>query len=123
VAVALRCLIVDDNPEFVCAARPMLEREGLVVVDAVSTGDEAVARVRELEPAVALVDIDLNGASGFDVVERVAALGEHAPAVILVSAYSATDFAELVEASSAVGFISKASLSANAIRELLGAAD
>jgi CheY-like chemotaxis protein len=100
----------------------MLEREGLVVVDAVATADEAVARVRELEPAVALVDIDLNGASGFDVVERIATLGKHAPTVILISAYSATDYAELVEASSAVGFISKASLSGNAIRELLGAA-
>jgi CheY-like chemotaxis protein len=120
--VALRCLIVDDNPDFLSAARHLLEREGIVVVGGVSNPDEAVARVRDLEPDVALVDIDLNGASGFDVVEGIAALGEHAPPVILVSAYAATDYAELVE-KSAVGFISKAALSAAAIAELLEAAD
>jgi DNA-binding NarL/FixJ family response regulator len=119
----LTCLIVDDSTAFLSAARHLLEREGIVVVGGVSNPDEAVARVRDLEPDVALVDIDLNGASGFDVVEGIAALGEHAPPVILVSAYAATDYAELVEESGAVGFISKTALSAAAIAELLGAAD
>jgi CheY-like chemotaxis protein len=120
--VALRCLIVDDSPDFLSAARHLLEREGIVVVGGVSNPDEAVARVRDLEPDVALVDIEIKGASGFDVVEGIAALGEHAPPVILVSAYAAADYAELVE-ESAVGFISKAALSAAAIAELLEAAD
>jgi CheY-like chemotaxis protein len=121
--VALRCLIVDDNPDFLSAARDLLEREGIVVVGGVTNPDEAVVRVRDLEPDVALVDIDLNGASGFEVVQGIAALGERAPPVILVSAYAATDYAELVEESGAVGFIAKAALSAASIAELLGAAD
>jgi hypothetical protein len=42
--------------------------------------------------------------------------------VILMSTYHPDDFAELIEASPAEGFLSKSALSASAIRELLQSA-
>jgi PleD family two-component response regulator len=62
------CLIVDDSPRFVDAARGLLEREGIAVVGVASTGAEALQRAEELQPDVTLVDIDLGGQSGFEVV-------------------------------------------------------
>ena len=115
-AVALRCAIVDDNPEFLEAARSLLERQGLSVVGLVSDASDAVERVHALTPDVALVDLDLRGASGFDLARRLS----DTP-VILISAYEEDDFAELVENSPAAGFLSKADLSRRAISELLEA--
>jgi CheY-like chemotaxis protein len=121
--VALRSLIVDDNAHFLRAARDLLERQGMVVVGVASTGDEALQRAQELQPDVTLVDIDLGDESGFDVVERlVAAKGLEQSYVVLISTYAENDFADLIAASPAVGFLTKTELSGSAISELVARA-
>jgi DNA-binding NarL/FixJ family response regulator len=117
----LRCLIVDDNRRFLDAARGLLEREGLAVVGVASTTAEALHQVQELQPDVTLVDIDLGGESGFELVRR---LADRAPLrMILVSTHAEQDYADLIAASPAIGFIPKSVLSAAAIRALLGSPD
>jgi DNA-binding NarL/FixJ family response regulator len=116
----LRCLIIDDSPGFLEAARGLLEREGVAVVGTGSTGAEALLRVAELRPDVTLVDIDLGGESGFDVARALhGAAGLAEPAVILISTHTELDYADLIAASPVVGFLPKAALSARAIRELV----
>jgi CheY-like chemotaxis protein len=116
--VDLSCLIVDDRVDFLEAARSLLEGEGVTVVGFAATASEALERVGELRPAVALVDINLGADSGFELARRIA---EVAPtSVILVSAHAEDDFAELIAESPAIGFISKPSLSAQAIQGLVG---
>ena len=113
--------IVDDSAHFVAAARLLLERQGVTVVGVVSTGAEALRCVEELHPNVTLVDLDLGDESGFDVAEKLDQAAGPAPSpVILISTHSAQDFAELVEASPAVGFVAKSTLSGDAIRDLIG---
>jgi two-component system nitrate/nitrite response regulator NarL len=114
--MSMRCLIVDDSARFLEAARALLERGGIQVVGVASTGAEAVTRARELTPDVALVDLDLDGENGLDVVGRLAVT---VPTVILISTHSLEDFQELVAASPARGFLHKSTLSARAIRDLL----
>jgi CheY-like chemotaxis protein len=117
----LRCLIVDDSPRFLDAARGLLEREGVAVVGVASSSAEALVRVAELRPDVTLVDIDLGGQSGFDVVRRLNREAELAPiSSILISTHSEEDYADLIAASPALGFLSKTTLSGCAIRHLLG---
>jgi DNA-binding NarL/FixJ family response regulator len=116
----LRCLIVDDSPHFLSAARGLLEREGMVVVAVATNGDDAVRLARELGPDVTLVDIDLGAESGFDVVRRLTRETGLEPAtVILVSTHAEEDYAELVSASPVAGFLPKTRLSAGAIRGVL----
>jgi CheY-like chemotaxis protein len=116
----LRCLIVDDNPRFLEAARGLLEREGVAVVGTASTSAEAAQRVDELRPDVALVDIDLGGESGFDVARQLHANRHEAPLrIILISTHAEQDYADLIAASPAVGFLAKTALSVRAIRDLL----
>jgi CheY-like chemotaxis protein len=115
----LSCLIVDDNQRFLAAASNLLGREGLDIVGVASTGDEALRRARELRPDVALVDIDLCGESGFDVARRLDHLPTGGQPVILISSYSERDFTDLIATSTALGFVSKAELSASAIEELV----
>ena len=118
----LRCLIVDDSPRFLDAARGLLERQGVTVVGVASNGAEALQRAVELRPDVTLLDIDLGGESGLELARRLHDQAGQAPApVILISTHAEQDYAELIEASPAVGFLPKTALSGDAIRELLAA--
>jgi len=122
--VALRCVIVDDNPGFLRAASRLLEQEGLRIVGTASTGADAVRCAAELAPDVTLLDIDLRGESGFDLAEQLARDPElRCGVLIFVSAQAEEDVADLVEASPAVGFLAKATLSAASIERLVRTAD
>lgn len=116
----LRCLIVDDSAQFLTAARRWLEGQGITVVGVASTLAEALHQTAELHPEVVLVDIDLGGESGFEVTKQLLARcdGDRFH-VILVSAHAEEDYAELIAASPAVGFLSKTTLSGQRIRELV----
>jgi DNA-binding NarL/FixJ family response regulator len=116
-----RCLIVDDSPRFLAAARGLLECEGICVVGVVSTSAEALQRAVEQRPDVTLVDIDLGAESGFDLARRLHREAGVTPCqVILISTHAGDDYAELIAASPAVGFLPKTRLSASAIHQLLG---
>jgi DNA-binding NarL/FixJ family response regulator len=120
----VRCLIIDDSPHFAHAARSLLEHEGLVIVGTASTGSQAIDLVREFQPDVVILDIDLGSESGFDVAERLRtndgdASTANGPQIVLVSAHDEEDFADMISESGAAGFVAKSDLSARAIRKLL----
>jgi DNA-binding NarL/FixJ family response regulator len=121
--LTLRCVIVDDNHAVLRAASELLERQGVSVVGVAAGGDDAVALMEELEPDVILVDIVLGRESGFEIVRRLERrcekLGSRA---ILVSTHDEADFAPLIAASPAIGFLPKSELSATAIHQLLARA-
>ncbi|AHC24945.1 MULTISPECIES: response regulator [Mycobacteriaceae] len=112
---AARCLIVDDSAAFCAAARSMLERGGFEVVGTAGDADEAVRMTAQLRPDIALVDVDLGTDSGFDVARQLDGVR-----VILTSTHDEQDFADLIVASPALGFLPKLTLSPDRIRELIG---
>jgi two-component system, NarL family, nitrate/nitrite response regulator NarL len=114
-SVRLKCLIVDDNAHFLEGAASLLSREGLDVVGVASSGAEAIRLVAELRPDVTLVDIDLGDEDGLELARELSDISR----VILVSTHSQEDFAELIAASPALGFVPKTRLSAQTIRDLL----
>lgn len=118
--MALRCLIIDDSPSFFEAARDLLEGQGITVVGFAASSAEAMRSVRELQPEVALIDIDLGTESGFDLARRlVDDFDGSKPQVILVSTHDEREFARLIESSPAIGFLAKTELSAARIYRLL----
>jgi DNA-binding NarL/FixJ family response regulator len=119
----MRCVIVDDNESFLAAARELLEREGIAVVGGASNAAEAFERVAGLQPDVVLVDIDLGPESGFDLVRRLADdPAGHASRLVLISTHAHSDFADLIAASPAAGFVPKSELSAAAIYAVIAEA-
>jgi DNA-binding NarL/FixJ family response regulator len=118
--VKLRCLIVDDSSSFLEAAQALLEREGLSVAGVASSGAEALRRDAELRPDVVLLDISLGKDSGFEVARSLVANAENGGSmVILISTHAEADFADLIAASPAIGFLPKSELSADAIRRMI----
>lgn len=113
-------MIVDDSAGYVQAARAVLEQEGISVVGVVSTAEAAARRVSELCPDVTLVDIDLCGSSGVDLARHlVDELCGAAGCVILISAHAEEEFADLIEACPAAGFLPKSALSGDAVRAVM----
>ena len=67
------------------------------------------------------MDIVLGEESGLDLAQRlVGRANAGRTRVVLISTHAEEDFVELIEASPAVGFLSKSKLSGRALRELLG---
>jgi DNA-binding NarL/FixJ family response regulator len=116
---ALTCLIVDDSPQFFEAASQLLADDAITVVGVAATSDQAVDAALALRPDFALVDVNLGSANGLDVAERLAEVPDGGLQVVLISAETESELAELVEASGTLGFLSKTDLSGDEIRRLL----
>lgn len=74
---------------------------------------QAISQIRELRSNVVLIDIDLCGESGLALT---GSLGEGdggavVPHMILISTHDECEYADLIEASQAVGFFAKTELS------------
>jgi len=86
VSVPVRALIVDDEPLARDGLRMMLgAMADIAVVGEAGEGATAVKAIRTLRPDVVLLDVQMPGQSGFDIVERAAP--DHLPLVVFVTAY------------------------------------
>jgi DNA-binding NarL/FixJ family response regulator len=111
-------LLVDDHPSFRATARLLLEADGYVVVGEAENGTAALSQAEQLRPDVVLLDVNLPDIDGFTVAERLTRAGL-SPVVVLCSSRDAADFGDQIERSGARGFIAKADLSGDAVRELV----
>jgi putative two-component system response regulator len=66
---ARRVLVVDDSPDFTDPLRRLLAREGFVA-DVVHESDGVEGAIAQFAPDVVLLDVELPGASGFDICRR-----------------------------------------------------
>lgn len=84
----VRVLVADDHPVYrEGVARAISDRAGLELVGVAADGREAMSRIRELTPDVAVLDVRMPGLSGIDVVAEIAR--ERIPTrVLLLSAQS-----------------------------------
>lgn len=117
--MATRVLIVDDHATFRATARLLLESEGFQVVGEAANGEAAVQQVAALAPDLILLDVQLPDTDGFHVARQVTG-GGGGPAVIIVSSRDGGDYGSLVATSGACGFVTKAELSGERLRALLG---
>jgi DNA-binding NarL/FixJ family response regulator len=116
--MAVRVLIVDDHAPFRTLARLLLAADGFDVVGEVGDGAGAVVAAQALHPDVVLLDVALPDTDGFAVAETLSG-GPEAPAVVLVSSRSRSDYGNRVAGSGARGFIAKAELDGAALRHVL----
>ncbi len=81
-----RVLLVEDHPALRDAVAELISAdEGLVVPVAVQSAEEALARFREADPDLAVVDISLPGMDGIELIRRLRRLEPDLPIVVLSS--------------------------------------
>ncbi len=120
IPAVMSVLIVDDHSSFRASARRLLEAEGFEVVGEAGDGRAAIAAAQELKPDLVLLDVQLPDLNGFEVAERLAALGLPS-AVILTSSRNPAEYGQLDSATAVRGFVGKADLSGAVLTELLAA--
>jgi two-component system LytT family response regulator len=85
----MRVLIVDDEP----IARRRISRllrleEGVEVVDEIGSGTDAVAAIRQQQPDLVFLDVQMPDLDGFGVVSALGEGGTAMPAIVFVTAYN-----------------------------------
>ena len=99
-----RILVVDDDRLVLATVTHGLTQAGYEVIDA-DNGDDAILLAREHKPDLALLDIRMEGKSGFDVAEYLREVG-HTPFVFL-SAFSDEATVAKVKALGALAYLVK----------------
>jgi len=111
-------LIVDDHPSFRASARTLLEAEGYQIVGEAENGAAALQAVKDLQPDLVLLDVQLPDMDGFQVAEMLCGQA-NPPAVVLTSSRDSADYGSCIQICGASGFVPKADLSGAAIAALL----
>jgi DNA-binding NarL/FixJ family response regulator len=122
VAPVLRVILVDDHSQVRSAIRQAIEAPDLEVVAEAATGEEAIEQALRLRPDVILLDIDLPGLSGLDVVRELAPRLPRTKIVMLTVSSASRDVFEAIGLGAA-GYLTK-DLSAEAlVRSVRGAVE
>jgi CheY-like chemotaxis protein len=88
-----RILLADDSVTIQKVVELTFMDEDYEVV-AVSNGDDAVARLGEVEPDIVIADVHMPGASGYEVCERVKQWRPRTPVLLLVGTFEPFQEAE-----------------------------
>jgi DNA-binding NarL/FixJ family response regulator len=113
-------LTVDDDATARSETRELIAATpGLVSVGEVGSGEEALEAVLELEPDLAIVDIEMPGLDGYETSRRVLA-ARPCTTVLLVSTAEAPAPREAVESSGAGAAIARTALTPQALVGLSG---
>ncbi len=103
----VRVLIADDHPIFrEGTARIVAEHPGLELIAACADGEEALRRIRELEPDVALVDLRMPKLDGEALVTALSEGGSRTR-VVLLSMWAESAVVHEALAKGAAGYLSK----------------
>ncbi len=119
---AITVVIADDHATVRAGIRLFLEMAGDIrVLAEASDGREAIRAIEALEPAVAIIDIHMPGASGIEVVQWVR-VNAPATSVLVLTAYDDACSARSALDAGARGFLAKSAGAAEivaAVRELV----
>jgi len=101
-----RVLLVDDHDLFRTGLRNLLEDEGVDVVAEAGAGEDALRVVRELQPDVVVMDLNMPGMNGVEATKRIVA---HAPLTRVVVLTISDQDADVMDAiyAGACGYLLK----------------
>ena len=100
-----RILVIDDEAEIRRSVRMILEYEGYEVIEA-STGPEGVTLAERETPDLVFLDIKMPGMDGLDALQRIKALNETLP-VVIISGHGTVSTAVEATKAGAFDFIEK----------------
>jgi two-component system, NarL family, invasion response regulator UvrY len=102
----MKILIVDDHPIVRAGVKRLLAGERDLTVEEAASGREALAMVRARKPDLVIVDLNLPGMGGFDIIARLVR-EEPRPRVLVLSMHDDPIFAMRAIEAGADGYVSK----------------
>ena len=106
----IRVLLIDENPVFLSAATAFLQRqEGLVVLRTAARLEAALVGARDFQPGVIVLDPNMPGPGGLEVVPRLRTVLPDVGIVVL-ALIDSTTYRDASMAVGADGFCSKSTM-------------
>ncbi len=103
-----RLLIVDDHAVVRRGLRSVLEScQDFEVVGEAADGDEALRLATKLRPDIVLLDLNLPGGSGLDVIPELLAVEDARPAVVVLTVHADDDIVLKAVTAGASGYVLK----------------
>ncbi len=97
--------IVDDDIAVRCSLQRVLRMEGMCV-EAFGTPEEFLVRIARDAPVCLVLDVRLGAGSGFDLQDRLLALGD-VPPIIFITAHDEIPASRLASTAGTVGYLRK----------------
>ncbi|QLY70623.1 acid-sensing system DNA-binding response regulator EvgA [Citrobacter freundii] len=102
----MNAIIVDDHPLARIAIRNLLETNGITVTAELDSGEGVVHAVEKIKPELLIVDVDIPGISGIEVLEQLRKR-HYAGVIIIISAKNEIFYGKRSAEYGANGFVSK----------------
>lgn len=102
----MQVLLIDDHTLFRLGLKNLLERSGIEVVAAASTGEEGLRIAHEIKPDVVLLDMRMPDMDGLEVLRKLRDSGLEAPITMLTTSNEERDLVESLR-SGAQGYLLK----------------
>jgi CheY-like chemotaxis protein len=106
-------LVVDDDPAILAAMASVLELRG-VTCQTASSGEEALGAVAARPPTLLILDFNMPGMTGVEVLHRLRAAGVETPAVLMSAAL--TDLSQRAGELGFQGYLDKPFALADVVR-------
>jgi DNA-binding NarL/FixJ family response regulator len=101
-------VLADDHESVRRGIRGLLDKApDIVVIGEATDGKDALRRVKELEPDVLLLDIEMPGMNGIEVARKLKQNGGEEVKILVLSAYDDQEYISEVLANGASGYIIK----------------
>jgi DNA-binding NarL/FixJ family response regulator len=101
-------VLADDHESVRRGIRGLLDKApDIVIVGEATDGKDALRTVKELEPDVLLLDIEMPGMNGIDVARKLKQNGDEGVKILVLSAYDDQEYISEVLANGASGYIIK----------------
>lgn len=108
----IETLLVDDNPEFIEAAKRFLSADKhLNIVSTALSAQEAIDLVENIRPDLVLMDLAMPEMNGLEATERIKSL-PNPPCVIILTLHDTPEYREASHEVGADGFITKSDFGA-----------
>jgi DNA-binding NarL/FixJ family response regulator len=109
-------LLADDNPRMLAALVQLLQRE-FVIVDALASGAEVLAKSDTVSPDIILLDISLGDLTGFQVSDQLKQRGCKSR-IVFLSVHENPEFVRAAIEIGASGYVFKSQISRDLVNAL-----
>ena len=116
-----RILLVDDHPLTRSALAGLLQQHGFEIAGEAADGEEAIARAREIQPDLVLLDLSMPGLDGLSALPRLREAAPSCEVVVLTASGEEDNLLGAIRAGAA-GYLLKSEPPARIVEFLRGAA-
>lgn len=102
----MKAIIIDDHPLAITAIRNLLRHHNIEILAELADGEQAIRLMNTLQPDIFIIDIDLPGMDGIQVLELLRKR-EYQGIIIMISAKSDYFYGKYSADAGANGFVSK----------------